>query len=74
MLREGRKSGFRTVTVGGPVLGTFAMPLRRRLEGLEHIVFNTSERTYMIIAFPIAGPENSLQLSYEEKYTNEYSS
>ena len=74
MLREGRKSGFRTVTVGGAVLGTFAMPLRRRLESLEHIVFNTSERTYMTIAFPIAGPENSVQLSYTQRYTNEYSS
>ena len=50
------------------------MPLRRRLESLEHIVFNTSERTYMTIAFAIAGPENSVQLSYTERYTNEYNS
>ena len=31
MLREGRKSGFRTVTVGGVVLGLCAVPLIRRL-------------------------------------------
>lgn len=31
MLRDGRKAGFRTVTVGGVVLGAFAVPLKRRL-------------------------------------------
>ena len=35
MLREGRKSGFRTVTVGGVVSGLFAVPLRRRLGSVE---------------------------------------
>lgn len=35
MRREGRNSGFRTITVGGAVLGLFAMPLRRRLERVE---------------------------------------
>ena len=32
MLRDGRKMGFRTVTVGGVVLGVFAVPLKRRLK------------------------------------------
>ena len=35
MRREGRNSGFRTITVGGVVSGLFAMPLRRRLERAE---------------------------------------
>lgn len=35
VLREGRNSGFLTTTVGGAVLGVFAMPLRRRLERVE---------------------------------------
>ena len=35
MLRDGRKTGFRTVTVGGAVLGLFAVPLRRRLKRVE---------------------------------------
>ena len=46
MLLEGRKSGFRTVTVGGVVSGLFAVPLRRRLERVEpRVLPRTSKRT-----------------------------
>ena len=46
MLREGRNSGFRTVTVGGVVLGLFAVPLNRRLGSVEFWRWpQTRERT-----------------------------
>lgn len=48
MLRDGRKAGFRTVTVRGVVLGIFAVPLRR----------------LVTIAFIISGPDCVVQLSY----------
>lgn len=54
MLREGRKVGFRTVTVGGVVLGIFAVPDRRRLgRGELRIRPGAMERTKRTSTSPL---------------------
>lgn len=63
MLREERKSVFRTVTVGGVVLGLFALPLRRRLERNEpRVLPKTSERTLL-------SPSQSLDQTFQSSYS-----